>query len=170
MMHVEIETWKYKTYRYSVKTYADPERKMFGTNICTSDGYENEKDAYKAAIAWLNEEHRGHYKLMNPRQYESRFGRVRAEVDLQVWRNDYAMTFKELEFDCAPALDEYDIDDVEAFTENADKGSADENTDDLYFTAMGLGLVESHDGPFSCYIEDYDEFIAYLNARKEKAC
>ena len=167
MMHVEIDTWKYKTYRYSVKTYADPERKMFGMNICTSDGYESEEEAYKAAIAWLNEEHCDYYTLMNPRQYESKFGKVEAEVDLQVWKGDYAMTFDEIRFDCSLALDEFSLEFVKTLYE----GESDYDTDYVFAKAVSLGMVNDHAGPFDCYILDQDELDEYIAKReKEEAC
>ena len=110
----------------------------------------------------------GVHALMFPDKHKkSKFGSVRAYVRLETWVHDYAITVKEIEFDCAAALDRYDLDDVELFRCNAEEGRADEDTDGLYYTAVEFDLVEPHDGPFDCYILDVDELDAYIQRRKE---
>lgn len=64
MLHVEINTWEYDGGRFSIRAYADHERKLYGMDICTAGPFDNKDAARRAAIEWLDSEHAGHWKLI----------------------------------------------------------------------------------------------------------
>ena len=119
---------------------------------------------------WFDEQYAlygGVHALMFPNEHKrSKYGSVKASVDLQVWMRDYAFTFETHEFDCAPILDEWPLVDVKCL----EAGKADELTDEIYLraTCRDFELVKSHDGPFDCRIVLEDELETYIKAREEE--
>ena len=87
--------------------------------------------------------------------------RVPAHVNFQVWVRDYVLEVGSAEFDCSKALDNLPIELVMGI----ESGRADYDTDDVYHEAVELDLVESHNGPFDCYIDDQDALNAYIENR-----
>jgi len=119
---------------------------------------------------WFDEQHAkwgGVHALMFPEEHKkSRFGKVMAEVNLQLWHNNHAITVKTVEFDCGKALDMIPMEMVEKL----EAGNADYDTDDVFFEAVRIGLVDGHDGPFDCYICDDDDLASYIvNRKREEA-
>lgn len=96
-----------------------------------------------------------------PDSLSSKLGKVPAHVDYQVWVGDYAVQVGSAEFDCSLVLDELDLEFVGALQ----SGLASYRTDDLFYFASAMKLVEGHDGPFSCYIDDQDMLDRYLANR-----
>lgn len=116
---------------------------------------------------WFDEQYAkwgGVHALMFPSEHKpkSKYGTVKAEMNYQVWHRDYAFTFEEEEFDCAPALDELRIELVEAIAD----GTID--ADDVYYEARDLGILRDHNGPFYVVVGDCDEYIEAR--RKDEAC
>lgn len=73
---------------------------------------------------------------------------IRAVVNFQVWRNDYAMDVGTAEFDAAPILASLSREQRQAIADG-DHAEADV----LYEEARRLGLVDDHDGPFWVDVE-----------------
>jgi hypothetical protein len=116
---------------------------------------------------WFDEQYArwgGVHALMFPDEHKkSKFGEVRAEVHLQEWLHDYAITIDTVEFDCARALDMLPIERVRRL----ETGAADCATDEVFAEAVIMNLVKDHDGPFDCYICDDAELADYIKAREE---
>ena len=116
---------------------------------------------------WFDEQYAlygGVHALMFPEEHrKSKYGEVMAEVNLQIWVNDYAWTTETIEFDCGKALDMIPMEKVEKL----EVGNADYDTDDVFFEAVRMNLVKEHDGPFDCYICDGDELSSYIENRKK---
>ena len=115
---------------------------------------------------WFDEQYAewgGVHALMFPEEYKkSKFGVVLAEVNLQIWLNDYAVTIETVEFDCGRALDMLPIERIEKLT----TGEAGYDTDVVFDESVILGLVKEHDGPFDCYICDDADLASYIEKRK----
>ena len=62
MLHVEIKTWDYQGGRFTVRAYADHERKLYGLDICTAGPFVDKNAARRAAVEWLNREHSGQWR------------------------------------------------------------------------------------------------------------
>lgn len=118
---------------------------------------------------WFDEQYAewgGVHALMFPGEHrKSEHGVVMAEVNLQAWVNDYAVTCETVEFDCGRALDMLPIERVGKLT----TGKSDYDTDEVFAESVILGLVKDHDGPFDLYISDDDELASYIEKRKEEA-
>ena len=116
---------------------------------------------------WFDEQYAlygGVHALMFPKEHrKSKYGEVMAEVNLQGWMNDYAVTLETVKFDCGKALDLLPIERVEKL----ETGRADYDTDEVFAMAMIVGLVREHDGPFDCYICDDAELASYIENRKK---
>lgn len=88
---------------------------------------------------------------------------VPATVDFEAWVHDYAIdTGEGARFDCSSVLDRMELEVVEGI----EARTASEETDYIYLAAAADGLVENHDGPFSCRIEDEGALAAYVEARR----
>jgi len=103
------------------------------------------------------------HRIDHPRS--SGNGYVSAHLTRQVWHGDYAEDVGEIDFNAAIALDQYELSELP-------KAGVDYSAfccgDDLFHTAVELGLVPDWDGPFECHITDEDEYQEYLEARKTK--
>jgi hypothetical protein len=106
------------------------------------------------------------HRIDHPRS--SGNGYVSAHLTRQVWHGwhgDYAEDVGEIDFNAAIALDQYELSELP-------KAGVDYSAfccgDDLFHTAVELGLVPDWDGPFECHITDEDEYQEYLEARKAK--
>lgn len=83
---------------------------------------------------------------------------VKISVRLEAWDgNDDLVELESLEFDARTILDARDLNDIE-LSSNDDDG--------LYFEAVRLGIVKSHDGPFTVYLDD-QSVADYVAARSE---
>lgn len=67
---------------------------------------------------------------------------IMASVDLQQWRNDYAVTYDTVHFDAGPILAGMTA------QERADIEDYSESADQIFFEAVRRGLVKDHNGPF----------------------
>lgn len=93
------------------------------------------------------------------------YDRVPAHVVYQVWRNDYAEEVGEARFDARRALDRLGLDLVSGI----EAGRPGLVTDDVFYEAAAIGLVDGNDGqPFDCYIDDAEALAAYVEARGKR--
>lgn len=67
---------------------------------------------------------------------------IMASVDLQQWRNDYAVTYDTVDFDAGPILAGMTAEQRDAVEDYS------ETADEIFFEAVRRGLVKDHDGPF----------------------
>ena len=73
---------------------------------------------------------------------------IMASVDLQQWKNDYAVTLETVEFDAGSILARMTPEERTALEDYS------ETADELYFEAVRQGLVKDHAGPFGLSICD----------------
>ena len=91
---------------------------------------------------------------------------VTAEVDLQRWVFDYANHVGTARFDCGPALETIPAADLPRDADEILAGALNFG-DDIFHSAVHLGIVPDHDGPFEVNV-DPEEYGRYLEARLER--
>ena len=91
--------------------------------------------------------------------------KVPAACILQQWENDYAIEKDSIQFDCAIALDTFSLDYLPHPWENFDDGYCNYG-DDVWHTAVNLGIVNEWDGPFECTLIDQDAYEKYIKHRR----
>ncbi|GAA4034595.1 hypothetical protein GCM10023063_18400 [Arthrobacter methylotrophus] len=74
--------------------------------------------------------------------------KIMASVTLQQWQNDYAIDIETVEFDAGRILAEMATEKRRALRDNSD------DADQLFDSAVRLGLVKDHDGPFSVHVQE----------------
>ena len=84
------------------------------------------------------------------------------------WKKDYAVNCGEVFFDCHLALDQFKLSELPMCADDLHSIGALDYGDELFFEAVRLGLTESWDGPFECYIEDEDAYQDYLAERVKR--
>lgn len=72
--------------------------------------------------------------------------KIMASVSLQQWQRDYAVTLETIDFDAAPVL--------AAMTPQERIALEDSDADEVYLSAVRLGLVKEHDGPFDVQVRE----------------
>ena len=104
------------------------------------------------------------YRTMHPVEHPG-IPKVMAYVSLQKWVHDYALEVEEVCFDCASALNEFRLDELPE-DGNFIRSGCCNCGDDVFYESVRKCLVKDWDGPFSFYIEDEDEYVEYIEARK----
>jgi hypothetical protein len=72
--------------------------------------------------------------------------KIIASVTFQQWQNDYAIDVETIDFDAAPVL--------AAMSPQERDTLEDGEADDIYYSAVRLGLVKDHNGPFNVNIRE----------------
>lgn len=75
--------------------------------------------------------------------------KIMASVTLQQWgghKGDYAIDIETVEFDAAPVL--------AALSPEELAGLEDSEADDIFYSAVRMGLVAEHSGPFEVHVRD----------------